>query len=128
MSHFSNFSTCITYDVATSLIILTFKGTASAQDVINFYDVARLYANTYGSKKLLIDVRGLTHDFPATDLLTIMPILSRWLSPFYIARVVGFNGFMHDLFLQKAQRCKIRAENFETQYSAKRWLENQPSI
>ncbi|NMM39822.1 hypothetical protein [Pseudoalteromonas arctica] len=33
----SNVSTCIVYDASTSLIIMTLRGTASAQDVMNFY-------------------------------------------------------------------------------------------
>ncbi|MFK3861063.1 hypothetical protein [Pseudoalteromonas rhizosphaerae] len=124
----SNVSTCITYDASTSLIMMTLRGTASAQDVMNFYQIAQQYVSIYGSNKLLVDVSELTHKFPASDLLTIMPAVSKWLSSCFIARVVSFDGFMHDLFLQKAQRFDIKAENFDCFNSAKNWLVNQPSI
>lgn len=124
----SNVSTCITYDASTSLIMMTLRGTASAQDVMNFYQIAQQYVSIYGSNKLLVDVSELTHKFPASDLLTIMPAVSKWLSSCFIARVVSFDGFMHDLFLQKAQCFDIKAENFDCFNSAKNWLVNQPSI
>ncbi|CAM3754668.1 MULTISPECIES: hypothetical protein [Pseudoalteromonas] len=124
----SNVSTCITYDASTSLIMMTLRGTASAQDVINFYQIAQQYVSMYGSNKLLVDVSELTHKFPASDLITIMPAISNWLARCFVARVVSFDGFMHDLFLQKAKRFDIKAENFDCFNSAKNWLVNQPSI
>ncbi|MBB1365765.1 hypothetical protein H5154_05095 [Pseudoalteromonas sp. SR44-5] len=124
----SNVFTCITYDASTSLIMMTLRGTASAQDVMNFYQIAQQYVSIYGSNKLLVDVSELTHKFPASELLTIMPAVSQWLASCFIARVVSFDGFMHDLFLQKAQRFDIKAENFDCFNSAKNWLVNQPSI
>jgi|TARA_R110001606_G_scaffold56537_4_gene137068 hypothetical protein len=108
--------------------MMTLRGTASAQDVMNFYQIAQQYVSIYGSNKLLVDVSELTHKFPASELLTIMPAVSQWLASCFIARVVSFDGFMHDLFLQKAQRFDIKAENFDCFNSAKNWLVNQPSI
>jgi len=121
----SNVSTCITFDASTSLIMMTLKGTASAQDVINFYQIAQQYGEMYSSNKLLVDVSELSHDFPASELLSIMPTISGWLKDYLIARIVSFDGFMHDLFLQKAKRFNIAAENFECFAAAKSWLENQ---
>ncbi|MCQ8878668.1 hypothetical protein NQT69_11705 [Pseudoalteromonas shioyasakiensis] len=121
----SNVSTCITFDASTSLIMMTLKGTASAQDVINFYQIAQQYGEMYSSNKLLVDVSELSHDFPASELLNIMPTISGWLKDYLIARIVSFDGFMHDLFLQKAKRFGIPAENFECFATAKSWLENQ---
>lgn len=123
----SKVSTCITYDASTSLIMMTLRGTASAQDVINFYQIAQQYVTIYGSNKLLIDVSELTHKFPASDLLKIMPAVSNWLAHCFIARVVSFDGFMHDLFLQKAKRFELKAENFDCFNSAKAWLVSQPN-
>ncbi|KPH58008.1 hypothetical protein AMS58_15455 [Pseudoalteromonas porphyrae] len=123
----SNVSTCITYDASTSLIMMTLRGTANAQDVITFYQIAEQYIGIYKCNKLLVDVSELKHDFPASDLLSIMPAISSWLKHCFIARIVSFDGFMHDLFLQKAKRFEITAENFECFRSAKHWLENQPS-
>ncbi|WKD25842.1 hypothetical protein NDQ71_18685 [Pseudoalteromonas sp. KG3] len=105
--------------------MMTLRGTASAQDVMNFYQIAQQYVSIYGSNKLLVDVSELTHKFPASDLLTIMPAVSNRLANCFIARVVSFDGFMHDLFLQKAKRFDLKAENFECFTSAKNWLENQ---
>lgn len=124
----SNVSTCITFDASASLIMMTLRGKASAQDVINFYQIAQQYVAMYGSNKLLVDVSDLQHDFPASDLLNIMPTISTWLKDCVIARIVSFDGFMHDLFLQKAKRFDIEAENFDCFRTAKSWLENQSGI
>lgn len=124
----SNVSSCITYDASTSLIMMTLRGRASAQDVISFYQLAQQYSTVYSSNKLLVDVSELVHDFPASDLLKIMPVISTWLKTCVIARIVSFDGFMHDLFLQKAKRFEINAENFECFKKAKLWLQDHPSI
>ncbi|WP_394188945.1 hypothetical protein [Pseudoalteromonas atlantica] len=121
----SNISTCITFDASSSLIMMTLRGNASAQDVINFYQIAQQHVAIYGSNKLLVDVSEVTHNFPASDLLNVMPVISNWLKHCVVARVVSFDGYMHDLFLQKAKRFDITAENFECFRSAKTWLENQ---
>ncbi len=47
-----NVSTCITYDASTSLVMMTLRGTASAQDVINFYQIAQQYSELHGSEKI----------------------------------------------------------------------------
>lgn len=49
--------------------MMTLRGKASAQDVINFYQIAQQYVDMYDSNKLLVDVSDLQHDFPASDLL-----------------------------------------------------------
>lgn len=121
----SKVSTCIAFHASASLVMMTLRGTAQAQDVINFYQTARQYSAIYGSNKLLVDVSQLNHDFPASELLNIMPTISSWLKNCAVARVVSFDGFMHDLFLQKAHRFDITAENFECFSSARSWLENQ---
>ncbi|WP_404344178.1 hypothetical protein [Pseudoalteromonas mariniglutinosa] len=124
----SNVSTCITYDASTSLILVTLKGTASAQDVINFYKIAQHYSVLYNSNRILVDVSQVTHQFPATDLLNIMPTIASWLKQTAIARVVSFDGFMNDLFVQKAKRFNLNTENFESVQTAKNWLLEQPSF
>jgi len=124
----SNISSCITYDASTSLIMMTLRGRATAQDVINFYQLAQQYSTIYSSNKILVDVSELVHDFPASDLITVMPVIASWLKTCTVARIVGFDGFMHDLFVQKAKRFQINAENFECFHKAKLWLQERPSI
>ncbi|WP_462181662.1 hypothetical protein [Pseudoalteromonas gelatinilytica] len=120
-----NVSTCITYDASTSLVMMTLRGTASAQDVINFYQIAHQYSVLYGSEKILVDVSELTHDFAPADLFTIMPVIANSLKRAVLAIVVSFDGFMHDLFVQKAKRYNLQAENFECFNKAKNWLVRQ---
>ncbi len=121
----SNVSTCITYDASTSLILMTLRGTASTQDVINFYQIAHQYSVLYGSEKILVDVSELTHNFGPADLFKIMPVIANSLSRVVIAIVVNFDGFMHDLFILKAKRYNLQAENFECYQMAKNWLVRQ---
>jgi len=120
-----NVSTCITYDASTSLVMMTLRGTASAQDVINFYQIAQQYSVLYGSDKILVDVSELTHNFAPADLFTIMPAVANSLKKAVVAIVVSFDGFMHDLFMQKAKRYNLQAENFECFNKAKNWLVRQ---
>ncbi|AXV67171.1 hypothetical protein D0907_17775 (plasmid) [Pseudoalteromonas lipolytica] len=121
----TNVSTCITYDASTSLVMMTLRGMASAQDVINFYQIAHQYSLLYGSDKILVDVSELTHNFEPADLFTIMPVVANTLKRAVIAIVVSFDGFMHDLFVQKAKRYNVHAENFECFQTAKNWLIEQ---
>lgn len=120
----STLSTSITYDETTSLVMMTLRGTASAQDVVDVYQIAYGYAKTHNSSKLLVDVSELEHRFAAIDIVNIMPKIAHHLRDISIARVVGFEGYMHDLFLQKAKRFNVQAENFECFKSAKQWLCN----
>ena len=117
-----NVSTCITYDASTSLVMMTLRGTASAQDVINFYQIAHQYSLLYGSDKILVDVTELTHNFAPAELFNIMPVIAHSLKKACVAIVVSFDGFMHDLFVQKAKRYNLHAENFECFQKAKTWL------
>lgn len=57
-----------------------------------------------------------------------MPLIATSLETCVVARIVSFDGFMHDLFVQKAKRFEINAENFECFHKAKLWLHEQPSI
>lgn len=120
----STLSTSITYDETTSLVMMTLRGTASAQDVVDVYQIANGYAKTHNSSKILVDVSNLEHRFAAIDIVNIMPKIAHCLRDLSIARVVGFEGYMHDLFLQKAKRFNVNAENFECFKSAKQWLCN----
>ncbi|TMO61014.1 hypothetical protein CWC18_12380 [Pseudoalteromonas aurantia] len=120
----STLSTSITYDETTSLVMMTLRGTASAQDVVDVYQIANGYAKTHNSSKVLVDVSNLEHRFAAIDIVNIMPKIAHYLRDLSIARVVGFEGYMHDLFLQKAKRFNVNAENFECFKSAKQWLCN----
>ncbi|KAF7764507.1 hypothetical protein PCIT_b0527 [Pseudoalteromonas citrea] len=120
----STLSTSITYDETTSLVMMTLRGTASAQDVVDVYQIANGYAKTHNSSKILVDVSDLEHRFAAIDIVNIMPKVAHYLRDISIARVVGFEGYMHDLFLQKAKRFNVDAENFECFKSAKQWLCN----
>jgi hypothetical protein len=120
----STLSTSIAYDETTSLVMMTLRGSASAQDVVEVYQIANGYAKTHNSSKVLVDVSDLEHKFAAIDIVNIMPKIAHNLKDLSIARVVGFEGYMHDLFLQKAKRFNVDAENFECFKSAKQWLCN----
>lgn len=104
--------------------MMTLRGIASAQDVVDVYQIANGYAKTHNSSKILVDVSELEHRFAAIDIVNIMPKIAHYLTDLHIARVVGFEGYMHDLFLLKAKRFNVRAENFECFKSAKQWLCN----
>ncbi|MCG7534040.1 hypothetical protein [Pseudoalteromonas sp. OOF1S-7] len=118
----STLSTSITYDETTTLIMMTLRGKAGVDDVVNAYRAANNYASKHQSSKLLVDVSELEHRFAAIDVVNIMPKVAHHVKNMKIARVVGIEGFMHDLFLQKVQRFGINAENFECFKSAKEWL------
>ncbi|KZN46190.1 hypothetical protein L1077_09160 [Pseudoalteromonas luteoviolacea] len=120
----SALSTSITFDQTTSLILMTVRGKAGAEDVVNAYKAAKVYSEQHGSKKVLVDVSELEHKFAAIDIVNVMPKVAHYLTNMQIARVVGFEGYMHDLFLQKVKRFGIHAENFECFKSAKEWLSN----
>ena len=120
----STLSTSITYDESTSLVMMTLRGVVSAEDVIKTYQRANTYAMNYKSSKLLIDVTELEHDFAAIDIVSLMPKVAHALHNIKLARVVSFNGYMHDLFLQKAKRFGITIENFDCFKTAKNWLSN----
>ncbi|MCO7190502.1 hypothetical protein CWB99_00305 [Pseudoalteromonas rubra] len=118
----STLSTSITYDETTTLIMMTLRGKAGVDDVVNAYKAANSYASKHQSSKLLVDVSELEHRFAAIDVVNVMPKVAHHVKNMKIARVVGIEGFMHDLFLQKVQRFGINAENFECFKSAKEWL------
>jgi hypothetical protein len=54
-----------------------------------------------------------------------MPVIANSLKRAVLAIVVSFDGFMHDLFVQKAKRYNLQAENFECFSKAKNWLVHQ---
>lgn len=117
-------STSITYDESTSLVMMTLRGVVTADDVIKTYQRANRYAQNYKSSKLLIDVTELEHNFAAIDIVSLMPKVANALQNMKLARVVSFDGYMHDLFLQKAKRFGITVENFDCFKTAKHWLSN----
>jgi hypothetical protein len=118
----NQFSTSITYDETTHLVMMTLRGKISAQDVIGVYRIAHEYAKSHDCHKVLVDVVELEHQFAAIDIINIMPSVAHYLNGMLVARVVGFSGYMHDLFLQKAKRFDIKAENFDCFKQAKHWL------
>ncbi|CCQ10978.1 hypothetical protein PALB_18520 [Pseudoalteromonas luteoviolacea B = ATCC 29581] len=123
----NQFSTSITYDETTRLVMMTLRGKISAQDVISVYRIAHEYAKSHRCDKVLIDVVELEHQFAAIDIVQIMPSIAHYLKGLSVARVVGFKGFMHDLFMQKAQRFDIDAQNFDCFKQAKQWLSGMSS-
>lgn len=115
-------STSIAYDHSSSLILMTLRGSVCAQGVIETYKRAKEYSSNYESYKVLVDVTELKHDFAAIDLVTFMPQVAHALKDINLARVVSYDGYMHDLFLQKAKRFGVKVENFECFQTAKQWL------
>ncbi|MEI5637521.1 MULTISPECIES: hypothetical protein [unclassified Pseudoalteromonas] len=115
-------STSVTFDKCNDLIMMKVRGIASAKDVVESYQRAHSYANKHKSKNILVDVSELEHRFAAIDIINIMPKVAHYIGDMNIARVVGFEGYMHDLFLQKIKRFDINAENFECFKSAREWL------
>ncbi|WP_419148090.1 hypothetical protein [Pseudoalteromonas 'SMAR'] len=115
-------STSVTFDKCNDLIMMKVRGIASAKDVVESYQRAHCYANKHKSKNILVDVSELEHRFAAIDIINIMPKVAHYIGDMNIARVVGFEGYMHDLFLQKIKRFDVNAENFECFKSAREWL------
>ena len=115
-------STSVTFDECNDLIMMKIRGIANANDVVSAYEKANLYAKKHNSSKVLVDVSELEHRFAAIDIVNIMPKVAHNFGNLHIARVVGFEGYMHDLFLQKIKRFNISAENFECFKSAREWL------
>ena len=114
--------TKICLDKSSSFIEMTLKGEISAKEMTEVYQKANAHAQIFNVSKLLINVADLQHDFDAIDIVIQMPKIADSLNDIQLARVVGYRGFMHDLFLQKAQRFGIFVENFDSYESAKDWL------
>jgi hypothetical protein len=76
-------------------------------------------------EKILVDLSPSNTNFAPADLFTIMPVIANSLKRAVLAIVVSFDGFMHDLFVQKAKRYNLQAENFECFSKAKNWLVHQ---
>jgi hypothetical protein len=120
----STLFTSITYDESTSLVMMTLRGTVSAEDVLKTYQRANSYATNYKCSKILIDVTELDYDLAVIDIAALMPEVASELQNIKLARVVNFSGYRHDLFLQKAKHFGITVENFDCFRSAKLWLSN----
>ncbi|OUL58246.1 hypothetical protein [Pseudoalteromonas ulvae] len=119
----SDIITSISYDESLHLVLVKLTGTASSTDVIRNYDVITRYAHARQCQKLLIDVTELRHRYAAVEVIDVILAIKDKLAGFHVARVVGFDGYLHDLLLQNAKRFSLNAENFECFKKAKNWLE-----
>lgn len=119
----SDIITSISYDESLNLVLVKLTGTATSTDVIRNYDVITGYAQARQCQKLLIDVTELRHRYAAVEVIDVILAIKDKLAGFHVARVVGFDGYLHDLLLQNAKRFSLNAENFECFKKAKNWLE-----
>ena len=119
----SDIITSISYDESLHLVLVKLTGTASSTDVIRNYDVITRYAHARQCQKLLIDVTELRHRYAAVEVIDVILAIKDKLAGYAVARVVGFDGYLHDLLIQNAKRFSLYAENFECFKKAKNWLE-----
>ncbi|MBE0366021.1 hypothetical protein PULV_b0747 [Pseudoalteromonas ulvae UL12] len=119
----SDIITSISYDESLHLVLVKLTGTASSTDVIRNYDVITRYAHARQCQKLLIDVTELRHRYAAVEVIDVILAIKDKLAGYAVARVVGFDGYLHDLLIQNAKRFSLNAENFECFKKAKNWLE-----
>ena len=119
----SDIITSMSYDSSLNLVLVKLTGSASSTDVINNYHTIINFANERNSRKLLVDVTELRHRYAAVEVIDVMLAIKKDLTGFKLARVVGFDGYLHDLLIQNAKRFALDAENFECFKQAKIWLE-----
>ena len=119
----SDIITSISYDESLHLVLVKLTGTATSTDVIRNYDVITRYAHARQCQKLLIDVTELRHRYAAVEVIDVILAIKDKLAGYAVARVVGFDGYLHDLLIQNAKRFSLNAENFECFKKAKNWLE-----
>ena len=119
----SDIITSISYDESLDLVLVKLTGTATSSDVIRNYDVITGYAQARQCQKLLIDVTELRHRYAAVEVIDVILGIKDKLAGFHVERVVGFDGYLHDLLLQNAKRFSLNAENFKCKKKAKNWLE-----
>ncbi|ATC97021.1 hypothetical protein [Pseudoalteromonas tunicata] len=119
----SEIITSISYDSSLDLVLVKLTGSATSTDVINNYHLIINYANERHCRKLLVDVTELRHRYAAVEVIDVILAIKHVLKDFKLARVVGFDGYLHDLLIQNAKRFALNAENFECFEQAKIWLE-----
>ena len=106
------------------LLSVKVKGHALAIDMLNSYYEAIQAAKMEGAEKILIDMRGLYMGYESFDMLNVMNILEKKLTPFKVARLVN-NQFRKNAFLQEiASNKKMLLRNFRCENEANNWLCN----
>ena len=109
-------------EVNCSLLSVKVTGHASAIDMLNSYFEAIDTAKNEQVKKILIDMRDLYMGYESFDMLNVMHILEKRLTPFKVARLVN-NQFRKNTFLQEiASNKNMLLRNFRCENEANQWL------
>lgn len=104
------------------LLSVTLTGHASAIDMLNSYYEAIDLAKSEGAIKILIDMRNLYMGYESFEMLNVMTILEKKLTPFKVARLVN-RQYQKNLVLQQiALNKKMLLRNFECENEANAWL------
>lgn len=119
----SNQST-FTYDVApkAEYIRLTMSGLASAYDIKAAYGEVFSLALENDQKCLLVDLRQLTLDYQASEIVHVMKAICEQLKHYRVARVVDHNNHKQLLIKQIADNHQLTMENFVDLQQAEIWL------
>lgn len=108
--------------VKQPLLSVKVSGHALAIDMLNSYYEAIEIAKMEGAEKILIDMRELYMGYESFDMLNVMTILEKKLTPFKVARLVN-NQFRKNAFLQElASNKNILLRNFRNEDEANLWL------
>jgi hypothetical protein len=108
--------------VKQPLLSVKVSGHALAVDMLNSYYEAIEIAKMEGAEKILIDMRELYMGYESFDMLNVMTILEKKLTPFKVARLVN-NQFRKNAFLQEiASNKNILLRNFRNEDEANLWL------
>lgn len=108
--------------VEQSLLYLTLTGNASAIDMLNTYFEAIDFAKHEGANKILIDMRDLYMDYESFDMLNVMNILEKRLTPFKVARLINKQFHKNMVLEEIALNKNLLLKNFESENEANMWL------
>ena len=108
--------------IEKTLLSVKLTGHASAIDMLNSYYEAIDLAKSEGAQRILIDMRELYMGYESFEMLNVMNILEKKLTPFKVARLVN-NQFRKNAFLQElASNKNILLRNFRNEDEANLWL------
>ncbi|MCG7565750.1 hypothetical protein MHM95_05555 [Pseudoalteromonas sp. CnMc7-15] len=112
----------LSYCAEENIVCATMRGKAQSIDVLNNANAIIEFANSYNAKAVLIDVREFEHAYAKDEFIDVCNKLAPLLGQLIIARVVSYQGFMHELVTQKVRELGVRVRNFDCQEQARNWL------
>ena len=65
----SNLITNLSYDEAQHLVMVKLYGQANVVDIVNIYQKITQFARVCSTRKLLVDVVELEHQYPAIEVI-----------------------------------------------------------